>query len=226
MTARAERPTVHMVVAGENLYRIGLQYGISYIALAEFNGISNVDQVTVGQELQIPPAEPAEEGATADDIAAAPTAEATATVTPTPAVAPTAAPTETAAETSATPEPGAEPTISATPTAERTHTVQPGENLYRISQEYGVNWALIAEANGLISPNQLTVGQVLKIPTNAPGPASAVHPPGAQRRIAVPHCPAVWRAAERVGRGQQPAGAVRHLSRPNPGHPGPPGVTC
>lgn len=159
-TAAAEatvRPTTHIVQAGENLYRIGLQYGISYVALAEYNGISNADAVEVGQELQIPPAETEAEGAPAE-------AEATAT--------PTAA---AAAPEEATPESAAAATatlVAETPTAERTHTVQPGENLYRISQQVGVNWALIAEANGLISPNQIVVGQVLKIPTDAPGPAS------------------------------------------------------
>lgn len=161
-------PTTHIVVAGENLYRIGLQYGISYIALAEYNGISNADSVAVGQELLIPPAEAVED------------ADATATPTPVVAAEPTAEPpddeaaspeaTSDVADAGSTPDAAGTP-VSATPTAERTHTVQPGENLYRISQQFGVNWALIAEANGLISPNQIVVGQVLKIPTNAPGPA-------------------------------------------------------
>jgi LysM repeat protein len=152
-------PTTHVVVAGENLYRIGLQYGISFVALAEYNGITNFDQITVGQELRIPPAEATP--------TAEPPAEESPTATPT-AVA--ATPTsEPPAET--TPAATAEATVAATPSAGRTHTVRPGENLYRISQQVGVSWVLIAEANGLISPNQITVGQVLKIPTDVPGPA-------------------------------------------------------
>jgi LysM repeat protein len=50
------------------------------------------------------------------------------------------------------------------------HTVRPGENLFRIGLAYGVRWISIAEANGIINPNQIYAGQVLKIPTNVPGP--------------------------------------------------------
>jgi LysM repeat protein len=149
-------PTTHVVIAGENLYRIGLQYGISFVALAEYNGITNFDQITVGQELLIPPAG-------APPTGEPPTDEPAATATP------TAVATTPVAET--TPAPTAEATVAATPSSGRTHTVRPGENLYRISQQVGVSWVLIAEANGLISPNQITVGQVLKIPTDIPGPA-------------------------------------------------------
>ncbi|MEZ4518186.1 MAG: LysM peptidoglycan-binding domain-containing protein [Chloroflexota bacterium] len=165
--ATEERPTVHIVEVGENLYRIGLRYGISYIALAEYNGIPNVDQVAVGQEIRIPPLEDTED--TVEEPEAESTQEAE-TATPTPPAAPTEQPVEATPTTTPVPEPEAEGTISATPSAGRTHTVQPGENLYRISQQYDVSWVLIAEANGLISPNQITVGQVLKIPTDAPGP--------------------------------------------------------
>jgi LysM repeat protein len=47
--------TVHIVQAGENLYRIGLRYGVSAEALAAHNGITNVHRIYVGQELRIPP---------------------------------------------------------------------------------------------------------------------------------------------------------------------------
>lgn len=153
-TAIAERPTVHIVVAGETLYRIGELYGISYIDLAEYNGIVNFDQIDVGQELRIPPAE---------DATPEPDEGATATSTASPIATSEASPAATIA-------PEAEATIAATPSAGLTHTVRAGENLYRISQQYEISWVLVAEANGLISPNQITVGQVLKIPTEAPGP--------------------------------------------------------
>jgi LysM repeat protein len=44
----------HVVQAGENLFRIGLRYGIPYPQLAAANGISNVDQIYAGQVLRIP----------------------------------------------------------------------------------------------------------------------------------------------------------------------------
>lgn len=109
--------TTHVVVAGENLYRIALRYGISWTVLAQYNNISDPNKVYVGQVLTIP-----------DPNA------------PTP-----------------------------TPDLETFYTVQPGDNLYRIGLAFRVSWTQIAEANGLTNPDQLEVGQVLKIPVSAPG---------------------------------------------------------
>ncbi len=47
---------VHIVQAGENLYRIGLRYGVSAQSLAWANGLTNVNMVYVGQRLVIPAA--------------------------------------------------------------------------------------------------------------------------------------------------------------------------
>lgn len=46
---------VHIVKAGENLFRIGLAYGFSVDELADYNGITNPDSLEVGQEVRIPP---------------------------------------------------------------------------------------------------------------------------------------------------------------------------
>ncbi len=115
--------STHTVAAGENLYRIGLQYGISWVTLAEINGLANPNDIKVGQVLQLSEA-------------------ATPTVEPTPS-----------------------------PLTETTYTVQIGDNLYKIGLAYGITWVQIAEANGIVNPNQILVGQVLKIPVEAPGPA-------------------------------------------------------
>lgn len=48
---------IHVVQPGENLYRIGLQYGVSWVAIAEYNGITDPDAISAGQELRIPPSE-------------------------------------------------------------------------------------------------------------------------------------------------------------------------
>lgn len=117
----------HTVAAGENLYRIGLQYGLSWVVIAQANGLTNANRITVGQVLVIP--------------------------------------TEGTPGTGGQPE---QPTPS--PQTETTHTVRPGENLFRIGLAYGIGWVQIAEANGLVSPSQIFVGQVLKIPVNRPGP--------------------------------------------------------
>lgn len=46
--------TTHTVQAGENLFRIALQYGMSYQRLAAYNGITNPNIIYVGQVLNIP----------------------------------------------------------------------------------------------------------------------------------------------------------------------------
>jgi LysM repeat protein len=118
----AARPTTHVVAPGENLYRIGLQYGLSWVALAEANDLNNPGRIRVGQELTVP----------SEDAS------------------------------------GAEPTPS--PLTETTYVVQPGDNLFRIGLAYGISWVQIAEANGLVNPNHVVTGQVLKIPVDTPGP--------------------------------------------------------
>jgi uncharacterized protein YgiM (DUF1202 family) len=50
------------------------------------------------------------------------------------------------------------------PTGYRTHVVQPGENLFRIALNYGVNMYDIARLNGITNLALIYVGQVLLIP--------------------------------------------------------------
>jgi LysM repeat protein len=47
--------TTYVVQPGDNLFRIGLRYGMSHIQLAEYNGIPYPYNVHVGQVLKIPP---------------------------------------------------------------------------------------------------------------------------------------------------------------------------
>lgn len=120
-------PATHTVAAGENLYRIGLKYGISWVAIANANNLVNPNLLTVGQVLQLPGA------------------------------------------TTPTPDPGPTPS----PQTETTYIVQPSDNLFRIGLKFGISWVQIAEANGLVNPNLISVGDELKIPVDAPGPAPA-----------------------------------------------------
>ncbi|MBE2193402.1 MAG: LysM peptidoglycan-binding domain-containing protein [Anaerolinea sp.] len=62
------------------------------------------------------------------------------------------------------------------------HTVQRGENLFRISLRYGVTVSAIQQANRLSNPNLIYVGQVLLIP--APGTVPV--PPTATTSTPVP----------------------------------------
>ena len=46
---------VHIVAAGENLFRIGLRYGFTVAELAAYNNIPNPNYISVGQVILIPP---------------------------------------------------------------------------------------------------------------------------------------------------------------------------
>ena len=54
--------------------------------------------------------------------------------------------------------------LSLVPPAQRTYTVCRGDNLFRLSLRFGTTVQAIAEANGILNPNLIYVGQVLLIP--------------------------------------------------------------
>ena len=56
------------------------------------------------------------------------------------------------------------PTAVPPPTQPRTHVVRAGENLFRISLQYGVTVDALVRANNLWNPNLIFAGQVLTIP--------------------------------------------------------------
>jgi LysM repeat protein len=62
------------------------------------------------------------------------------------------------------------PAAPATPSS-GTHTVQRGENLYRISLRYGTTVQEIAAANGIVNTGRIYVGQRLVIPGASASPA-------------------------------------------------------
>jgi LysM repeat protein len=99
-------------------------------------------------------------------VTSAPGPQATATLVPiggTPAAeepTPTTAPVSTSAPTES------QPPASTAGEGTVWHTVQRGETLSTIAQRYGTTWQAIASANGLVNPNQIYVGQKLKIPTS------------------------------------------------------------
>jgi LysM repeat protein len=47
--------TTYVVQRGDILFRIALRYGISYVYLAQYNGIADPSRIYVGQVLKIPP---------------------------------------------------------------------------------------------------------------------------------------------------------------------------
>lgn len=53
-TPSPQTETTYIVKAGDNLYRIGLSYGISWVQIAEANGLASPNMIVVGSELKIP----------------------------------------------------------------------------------------------------------------------------------------------------------------------------
>jgi len=93
----------------------------------------------------------------------------TATPAPPATTAPEATPAATEeAEPTKAPEPTAPPVAG----EERTHVVQPGENLYRISLNYGLDYRDVMAYNGITNPNMIYVGQTIKIPPSGDAPPS------------------------------------------------------
>ncbi|MFN2136944.1 MAG: LysM peptidoglycan-binding domain-containing protein [Candidatus Promineifilaceae bacterium] len=149
----AQIPDTHTVVAGENLYRIGELYGISWLELAEANGITNPASLSIGQVLVIP--KPGSSEAAAE---ATPEAGEEST-----------GPVEETADTSA------EESEQTLPT---TYVVQAGDNLFRIGVNFGVDWTEIVAANGIVN-NYIYPGQELIIPAPAGSDAALEEVPEA-----------------------------------------------
>ena len=140
----------HVIIPGETLYRIALQYGTSVDAIAGANGIPFPYLIQAGQQLIIPapgtyagpPPPPAggfyqEQPYYQDDY-----------------------PTQPPTYDNYAPQDGS----FSNPGNTGTHTVAPGETLYSIALRYGTSADALAGANGLFNPNQIYVGQVLYLP--------------------------------------------------------------
>ncbi len=147
----AAAPVVHTVRRGEYLSQIADLYNVSLESIMQANDIAVASRIYPGQELQI----------WTDDIAANLNTDAPAA--PVPLETDTAPETETAATESAD-----DTTILSTPVPDEpeavTHVVRPGEHLSQIGGLYGVNWTVIAEANGIYNANNIYSGQRLTIP--------------------------------------------------------------
>lgn len=130
-------PSTYTVQSGDNLFRIALKFRLTVAQLAAANGIANPEFIIVGTILKIPGC---------------------GTSAPTSAGTPTPIP-----GTSGGIKPQTGDTVATN--GDILHTVKSGENLYRIALAYGLSWQAVATYNGITSPDQLVVGQVVHIPT-------------------------------------------------------------
>ena len=126
--------SVHIVESGETLYRISRQYDVSVLELIKWNNLNRNSVLQIGQKLYV--------------------VKQSYDNTPTPNPSPTPTP-----NPSPTPSPSTKETMR---TQTVFHTVQRGDNLYRLSRKYNVSVSEIKRWNNL-SSNTLSVGQSLKI---------------------------------------------------------------
>jgi len=193
--AFAQGPVVHVVQRGENLFRIGLRYGVTVDALAAANNLSNPRRIYAGQRLVIPtggrstaPARSSASrvhvvqrgenlfrialryGVTTDALAAANgIVNASRIYTGQRLVVPG----------------GSTPAPTPPASSDRFYTVRRGDTLSAIALRYRVSvWALV-QANGIRNPSLIYLGQVLRIPSgtiSAPVPSPQPPPAGHQGR--------------------------------------------
>jgi murein DD-endopeptidase MepM/ murein hydrolase activator NlpD len=163
---------VHTVAEGENLTYIASLYEITIEELLALNGLSNADNLFVGQTLIIPGGE-GEAVATVYAVGGGDTLAQIAAVfntTPTavlqsnrminPAQAPAAGQTVTVVSRTGSALPEA---VTGTP-----HVVAPGETVTTVAAQYDISPAALAATNELPYPAYLFTGQRLRIPGEAP----------------------------------------------------------
>ena len=206
----AQQTTTYVVQYGDTLYSIALRFNTTVQAIAQANNIANPNLIYAGQTLVIPTgttpptSPPSTPGGTVvyvvqpGDYLAKIARQFNTTVSailavnniPNPnliypgqqliipvggTVPPPATSVPPATSAPATSVPATTP-----PTGQTIHVVQYGETLSSIARRYGTTTTAIAQANGIVNPNLIFVGQRLVIPTGGtvPPPATSVPGPG------------------------------------------------
>lgn len=173
-TSPPTKQCIYTVQAGDTLFSIARQFGTTVSDIAQANGITNVNQIYVGQTLVIPDCEPGAEpppsdcftyvvqrgdtlfslarrfGTTVNDIALQ-----NHIVNPSLIFV--------GQKLTICPK-GTAPPPPKPPAACTFHTVQAGDTLFSIALRYGSNVQAIARANNITNPNVIFVGQTLCIP--------------------------------------------------------------
>ena len=167
------RPLTYVVQAGDTLGALAGQWNTDVRTIAELNGISNVNLLSIGQELRVPRG--------ARDVRGS-RLVVTYTVQPGDTLAKLARQWDTDVQTIAelngikNPNllsigqelrvPGgvtAAPSTPSTPSV-AVYTVQAGDNLLTLARRWGTTVDEIARLNGISNPNLVRIGQELRIP--------------------------------------------------------------
>lgn len=169
----------HTVQAGDTLAAIAARYDVTQEAIAQLNGLTDPNVLTVGQQLKIPgtPAAGAGTSTTATggtaiyvvqsgDTLAAIARRFGATATELAQLNNLADPNRIVVGQRLTVPAagGTAPSTGATSGQRQTHVVAAGETLLTIAQRYGVTVKALQAANTITNPDRIYVGQVLVIP--------------------------------------------------------------
>ena len=180
--------TVHVVQRGETLYSIAARYGTTVQAIAQANGLSNLNLVYVGQRLVIPSGggSTAATGSTytvraGDTLWSIAARHGTTVSLLMQANGLTNANVVYVGQRLTIP--GGSTGSSGTPSGGAFYVVRAGDTLASIASRYGTTVSAIASANGLANPNYIYPGQRLRIPGGGPSAPSA--PSDKSRRIVV-----------------------------------------
>jgi LysM repeat protein len=128
---------VYVVQRGDTLTNLAIRYGTTINTLVQLNGITNPNNIFVGQRLQLP----------------------SGTGAPVPTATPQPLPTATSGGVIPTPT-----RTGTNPNSGQTYVVQPYDSLYRLSIRFNVSIVALARANNITNYNYIQIGQVLVIP--------------------------------------------------------------
>ncbi len=185
----AQSSTIHIVQPGENLFRIGLRYGVTVNALAAANGLSNSNRIYVGQRLVVPTGGATSSPGVSSGVHIVQRGESLYRIALRYGVS---YQTLAAANGIANPNhiyvgqrlvipgQGTAPGPSSPPSSGQTYAVRRGDTLSAIAIRFGVSlWSLV-QANGISNSSLIYVGQVLRIPSggNPAPPAQSPAPTG------------------------------------------------
>lgn len=162
-SASAQDEQVHIVLPGENLFRISQQYGVDVDTIAQANDITNTWRIYAGQKLIIPDlSAPADTTAdTTTDTSAETSGDAAPIIVQ---------PAESSSDTSAD---SADAALAAPTPEPEYHVVTYGQSLAQIAQSYHMSLEQIAKLNDITNPDLIYAGQKLIV---TPGSADSSAP--------------------------------------------------
>ena len=170
----------YTVKAGDTLSTIAAKYGTTYQKLATYNGIADPNKIKVGQVIKIPGTGSTSSGSSTSTSGG----EQKYTVKAGDTLSTIAAKYGTTYQKLATYNGIADPnkikvgqvikipgtgstssgSSASTSGGEQTYTVKAGDTLSSIAAKYGTTYQKLATYNGIANPNNITVGQVIRIP--------------------------------------------------------------